>query len=137
MFTGSSEDRNTIRELHDTYADAVVRADAEDWTKLWTEDAQWSLMDTTVNGREAVVALWKQAMGALNAISFHCFASAILIDGDRATGRCQTYEILVYKNGTTRAVGGLYEDVMIKHNGVWRYAKRVYRVVAEHNPQGT
>lgn len=135
MFTGPLEDRIAIRELHETYADAVVRADAEDWGKVWTEDAQWTLMGTTVDGREAIVTLWKQAMGALDAVSFVCFPSATLIDGDRATGRCQTLETLKYNNGTTRAVGGLYEDEMVKRDGVWRYTRRVYRMVAEYNPQ--
>ena len=136
MFTGPLEDRIAIRELHETYADAVVRADADDWAKVWTEDAQWTLMGTTVDGREAIVTLWKQAMGGLDAVSFHCIPSATIIDGDRATGRCQTQEYMKVKDGTTRAIGGLYEDEMIKQDGAWRYTKRVFRVVAEYNPQG-
>ena len=135
MFTGPLEDRIAIRELHETYGDAVVRADAEDWGKVWTEDAQWTLMGTTVDGREAIVTLWKQAMSALEAVSFHCIPSATLIDGDRATGRCQTQEYMKYKDGKTRAIGGLYEDEMVKRDGVWRYTRRVYRMIAEYNPQ--
>lgn len=136
MFKGPLEDRIAIRELHETYADAVVRADAEDWGKVWTEDAQWTLMGTTVDGREAIVALWKQAMGGLDAVSFQCIPSATVIDGDRATGRCQTQEYMRIKDGTTRAIGGLYEDEMIKRDGAWRYTKRVFRIIAEYNPQG-
>ena len=135
MFTGPLEDRIAIRELHETYGDAVVRADAEDWGKVWTEDAQWTLMGTTVDGREAIVTLWKQAMSALEAVSFHCIPSATLIDGDRATGRCQTQEYMKYKDGKTRAIGGLYQDEMVKRDGVWRYTRRVYRMIAEYNPQ--
>ena len=36
---------------------------------------------------------------------------------------------------TTRAVGGLYEDEMVKVDGRWLYAKRVYRIIAEYQPK--
>ena len=134
MSKGPLEDRIAIRELHEQYADAVVRADAADWGKVWTEDAHWTLMGTAVDGREAIVAFWSQAMSGLDAVSFHCIPSATDIDGDRATGRCQTQEIMKVKDGTTRVIGGLYEDEMIKQNGAWRYTKRVFRVVAEYTP---
>lgn len=134
MFKGPLEDRIAIRELHETYADGVVRASAKDWGKVWTEDAHWNLMGTAVDGREAIVALWSQAMGGFEAVSFHCIPSAIEITGDRATGRCQTQEYMKLKDGSTRAIGGLYEDEMVKLDGQWLYAKRVFRIVAEYNP---
>ena len=134
MSTGSLEDRIAIRELHEAYADAVVRADAVDWAKVWTKDAHWTLMATAVEGREAIVALWTQAMSGLDAVSFHCMPSATMIDGDRATGRCQTLEIMRTKDGTTRVIGGLYGDEMIRQDDGWRYSRRVYRIVAEYKP---
>jgi ketosteroid isomerase-like protein len=135
MFKGPLEDRIAIRELHETYADAVVRADADDWSKVWTENARWTLMGATVEGREAIVGLWKQAMSGLEAVSFHCIPSMISIAGARATGRCQTQEYMKVKDGTTRAIGGLYEDTMIKEAGQWRYSERVFRIVAEYQPK--
>lgn len=135
MFKGPIEDRVAISELHQTYADAVVRIDADDWGKVWTEDAHWSLMGMEKNGRDEIVEFWKQAMSGLDAVSFHCIASMTVVDGDTATGRCQTQEIMKIKDGTTRMVGGLYEDKMVKQNGQWLYASRVFRIVAEYNPQ--
>lgn len=135
MFKGPIEDRVAIAELHQTYADAVVRIDADDWGKVWTEDAHWSLMGMEKNGRDEIVEFWKQAMSGLDAVSFHCIASMTVVDGDTATGRCQTQEIMKIKDGTTRMVGGLYEDKMVKQNGQWLYASRVFRIVAEYNPQ--
>lgn len=134
MFTGPLEDRVAIAELHQTYADAVVRADAEDWSKVWVEDAHWSLMGMEVDGREAIVAFWKQAMSGLDAVSFHCIASMTRIDGDSAVGRCQTQEIMKVKDGTTRMVGGLYEDKMVKRDGRWLYSSRIFRVIGEYVP---
>lgn len=34
MFSGPMEDRMAIRELHDSYCDAVLRKDPEDWGAL-------------------------------------------------------------------------------------------------------
>ena len=76
MFKGPLEDRIAIRELCETYADAVVRADAGDWGKVWSEDAHWDLMGNKVDGREAIVAFWKQAMSGLDGVSFQCMPMA-------------------------------------------------------------
>lgn len=134
MFKGPLEDRIAITELHQTYADAVVRADAADWAKVWAEDAHWSLMGMEVSGRQAIVAFWEQAMAGLDAVSFHCIPSMTVVDGDRAKGRCQTQEIMKVKDGTTRMIGGLYDDEMVKRDGQWFYSSRVFNVVAEYNP---
>lgn len=134
MFKGPLEDRVAISELHQTYADAVVRIDAEDWGKVWAEDARWSLMGMETEGREAIVAFWKQAMSALESVSFHCIAAMTVVDGDTAIGRCQTQEILTNKDGSTRMLGGLYEDTMVKQNGQWLYSSRSFRIVGEYNP---
>lgn len=134
MFTGPLEDRIALRELLETYGDAVVRADAEDWGKVWAEDAQWSLMGTVVDGRDAIVEMWKGAMSGLEAVSFQSIPSSLKIEGDRASGRCQTQEFMKVKDGTTRAIGGLYEDEMVKRDGRWLFTRRAYRIVAEYTP---
>jgi uncharacterized protein (TIGR02246 family) len=135
MFTGPMEDRLAIRELNETYSDGVVLKDAEIWASVWTEDAHWNLMGTAVDGREAIVALWTQAMGGLDAVSFHCVPTRIEIDGDRAKARCQTQEIMAFKAGNTRIVGGLYEDELVKRDGRWLFTSRIFRIVAEYKPQ--
>lgn len=134
MAKGSLEDRIAIRELHEAYADAVVRADPGDWGKVWTEDAHWELLGNVLDGRDNIVALWVQAMSGLEAVSFHCIPSFLDIDGDRATGRCQTQEIMRVNGGATRVIGGLYDDVMVRTAEGWRYSSRIFRVVAEYQP---
>jgi len=133
MFTGPMEDRLAIRELHDTYSDAVLRVDADDWGSTWAEEAHWNLMGTPVEGREAIVGLWTQAMQGFKAVSFLSAPSAIEINGDTAKGRCQTHEIMVMADGTSRAVGGRYDDEFVKRDGKWLYSKRVFVIQAEYN----
>jgi uncharacterized protein (TIGR02246 family) len=134
MFSGPLEDQMAIRELHARYADAVRRKNAEDWAATWAEDANWSLMGTTVSGRDQIVGLWTQAMSAFDAVSFVMTSDAIELDGDTGTGRCQTHEILV-EGGKSRVAGGAYEDEFVRRDGVWLYASRSFSLVAELRPE--
>ncbi len=134
MFTGPMEDRLAIRELHETYGDGVVRFDAETWGSVWADDADWDFMGMEIKGREAIVELWLGAMSNFDAVSFQCVPASIEVDGDRATSRCQTQEVLKGKDGSTRMLGGLYTDELQKRDGAWVYTKRAFKVVAEYNP---
>ncbi len=132
MFRGPIEDRVAIRELNGTYADGVVRFDAGTWRSVWAEDAHWNLMGNTVDGKEAIVGFWEQAMSGLDAVSFINVPCMIEVTGDTAIARVQTQEILKMKDGTTRHVGGLYEDELAKIDGEWRFTKRIFKIVAEY-----
>lgn len=134
MFSGPLEDRVAIQELNGTYADGVVRADAETWATVWAQDAHWSLLGMEVDGRDAIVATWKGAMSGLDAVSFHCIPAMIEVDGDTARSRVQTQEIMLTKEGKTRVIGGLYEDELARRDGRWLFTSRIFRVVAEYNP---
>jgi len=136
MFRGPAEDRQEIAELNGTYADGVVRKDAATWGTVWAEDATWDFFGQLFEGRDAIVGFWEQAMSGLEAVSFHCVPCMIEVTGDTATSRVQTQEILHMKDGTTRVVGGLYEDRLAKRGGRWAFTHRKFSIVAEYNPQG-
>ena len=55
MFTGPLEDRVAIAELNGTYADGVVRFDADTWGSVWANDADWDLMGHKTKGKDAIV----------------------------------------------------------------------------------
>lgn len=135
MFKGPIEDRVAITELNGTYADGVVRIDADTWASVWADDAHWKLMGHEVDGRDAIVGFWKQAMSGLNAVSFQCVPCMIEVTGETAKSRVQTQEILKPKDGPTRHVGGLYEDELKKVGGEWRFTSRIFSIVAEHLPK--
>lgn len=132
MFSGPIEDRLAIHELNGTYADGVVRFDAETWGSVWADNAHWNLMGHEVDGKEAIVAMWQGAMGGLEAVSFHCVPCMVEVTGDTARSRVQTQEILKPKDGPARNVGGLYEDKLAKVDGAWRFTSRKFRIVAEY-----
>jgi len=56
-------DKEEIRNLVEKYADAVCRRDETDWSSTWHDNAIWNLGSIPpVEGRDAIVALWVQAM---------------------------------------------------------------------------
>lgn len=136
MFTGPLEDRVAIAELNGTYADGVVRFDAETWGSVWAENADWDLMGHKTRGKDAIVGFWNGAMGGLQAVSFQCVPCMIEVTGNTAKSRVQTQEILKPKDGKARHVGGLYEDALAKIDGRWVFTSRVFRIVAEFGVEG-
>jgi ketosteroid isomerase-like protein len=135
MYSGSLEDRTAIRELAEVYADGVVMMDKDIWGSVWAENATWDFMGNVFEGRDAIVELWLGAMSAFDAVSFQCMPCAIDVDGDTATGRVQTQEILKNKDGSTRHLGGLYTDRLAKIDGQWLYTHRAFEIIAEFRPE--
>lgn len=129
-YTGPAEDRLAIRELLETYADAVTRCDAAAWGATWAEDAQWSLPDYpeigTTCGRDAIVAMWVEAMKAYHGIMFEAWPGSIEVDGD--TARVRSYTAEVYDQGDrTLRDRGVYEDTCVKIDGQWLFSRRSFR----------
>ena len=139
-FTGPVEDRLAIRELLEIYADAVNRCDPEAWGAIWAEDAEWSLPDYpeigTIKGRDAIVAMWVEAMKAYPGIIFQAWPGSIEVDGDTATMRSYTSEVYD-QNGMTMRDRGFYEDVCAKRDGRWYFSARTFRNThRQHAPKG-
>jgi uncharacterized protein (TIGR02246 family) len=126
MFSGPEQDRLLIRELIDSYGDAVARRDADDWAATWAEDAVWRFAGREMAGRETIVSTWSGAMAAYATIAFMAFPGAISVEGDRATVRTHTLEHLVPVDGPTRVQAGIYEDELIRRDGRWLFASRTF-----------
>ncbi len=139
-FTGPAEDRLAIRELLETYADAVTRCDAADWGATWVEDGEWEMPDypefPPQKGRDAIVGLWVEAMKGYPGIMFEAWPGSIEVDGDTAKVRCYTSEVYD-QNGTTMRDRGVYDDTCVKVDGRWLFAKRIFRNIhRQHAPKG-
>lgn len=129
-FTGPIEDRVAIRELLETYADAVTQRDAAAWGATWAADAEWSLPDYpeigTTKGRDAIVAMWIEAMKYYPGIMFEAWPGSIEVSGDRAIMRSYTSEVYD-QDGVTKRDRGVYEDVCVRIDGHWLFASRSFR----------
>ena len=128
---GPIEDRLMIRELVESYNDAVMRFDAEAWADNWRDDATWVLPGTGdgITGKENFLPAWQGAMAGFSFVGFFASAGPIVIDGDKAHGTWYQQEFLHQKDGVKRNVTGQYEDDYIKVDGRWYFQKRVYEVL--------
>ncbi len=132
MFNGAAEDRLAIRERIESYSDAVFRHDADAWIANWAEDGVWHLpaIGIDLTGRPAIRAAWEQAMSAYALAGFFAAPGAIEVNGDRATARSYTQEILVAKDGGgVRKIVGAYDDTLVRRDGQWLFASRAYTVL--------
>lgn len=128
-FSGPIEDQLAIRRLHDSYVDAVFRRDPNDWGANWATDGRWHLMGTTVEGRDAIVGTWNGAMAGFVFVAFFCQSASIEINGNTATGRTFTHEVLETPDGEVRRPVGRYDDIFVKVGERWLYQERIYSML--------
>ena len=126
MFSGPERDRLLIRELIDTYGDAVARRDPEAWAATWAPNAVWRFGGRELQGRDTIVSAWRGAMGQYAAIAFMAFPGAIAVEVDRARLRTHTLEHLVPVDGPKRIQAGIYEDELVRSDDRWVFASRTF-----------
>jgi uncharacterized protein (TIGR02246 family) len=132
QFEGPVEDRLAIRELVDSYGDAVTRYDAEAWGSNWAEDSVWTLNLPDlpkVEGRKAIVALWSKAMAEYEWVLMTSKPGEIKVSGDRAKGRFYTSEVTRLKTGEEQRIAGRYDDEYVRRNGRWYFKSRNYTML--------
>ena len=124
-WTGSVEDRLQIRELIDSYSDAVSQRDADVW------GASWDLahLGIAVEGRDKIVEAWKQGMDLFPFVTMMAVPGKIEVNGDRAEVRCYTAEVAVTKEGNEIRPSGQYDDVCVKRDGKWLFLHRKFTVL--------
>ncbi|MEM7099651.1 MAG: nuclear transport factor 2 family protein [Pseudomonadota bacterium] len=127
--SGPLEDRMAIRELVESYNDAVMRMDGEAWAENWTDDGIWDLGRGALEGKDVFYPAWQEAMSAFSFVGFFASAGPIVVDGDTAHGTWYQQEFLHQKDGGKMKVTGQYEDDYVKLNGRWYFKKRVYNVL--------
>jgi len=135
--SGPVEDRLAIRELVESYNDAVMRFDGAAWAENWIEDAVWSLPGMgDVTPRAKFFPMWQAMMGGFSFVGFYASAGPIVVSGDRAHATWWQQEFLHGKDGVKRSVAGRYEDDYVKRGGRWYFAKRVYQIVNQAETKG-
>lgn len=126
---GTVEDQLAIRELIERYADACCERDPDTIESLWAEDGKWGATDMPElfsEGRDAIVEKFRLGQSYFPFCFLLCFPGRIEIDGDRATCRTYTSEILTAANGTGRKAVGRYDDRFTKESGRWLFSERIW-----------
>src|SRR5215475_2001751 len=131
-FIGPVEDRVAIRELLDSYADAVCVVDSEAWGATWADDGVWELPDYpdigSITGKANIVTAWIAAMAHYPGIIFVSTPGSIVIEGNEARVRSYTSEVFDDQvTGKTTRDRGRYDDVVVRRNGQWLFKKRRFK----------
>jgi ketosteroid isomerase-like protein len=133
-FTGPIEEQLAIRDLYACYGDASTRADTEDWLACWTEDGQWRSHIFQRSGKDQVREQWDLLWANFEKVGFLGEVGAIEVDGDKAVCRSVAREIIRLKSGGVYKLVGRYDDLVVRQNGKWLFARRVYQPLVEELP---
>jgi hypothetical protein len=139
-FNGPIEDRLAIRELLDSYSDAVIRRDQMLWSSCWAINASWRPGSRLIMGRDAIISHWidikTNGLGIKGSFTrtFFNVPGAIHIDGDTGQGQSYTNELLVDDTNMTYHLHGMYSDLYVRENGQWMFAERIFKKLHIDHP---
>jgi hypothetical protein len=125
-FTGTFEDRMLIRELYGRYGDASWRGAREDWVACFTKDGRWVSHLFDCRGTAQLLETWDSLWKDWQGVAFLSEIGSIDVMGDRAKVRSYAREIVQLKSGGIFKLAGHYDDDLVRENGEWLFASRVY-----------
>jgi ketosteroid isomerase-like protein len=128
-FTGPREAMQDIRELHETYSDAVIRQDLETYLACWSEDGRRTGTGGECSGKAELRSHWMGIFGAIEQMAFFPQLASISVDGERATARSYCLEFMKLRDGGSRQVVGEYTDELVRVDGRWVFSHRHYQVM--------
>ncbi|MDH3682794.1 MAG: nuclear transport factor 2 family protein [Acidimicrobiia bacterium] len=119
--------RDPIAALVHLYADAVVHFDAEQWATTWAANGVWDFgSGRQVEGREAIVEFWQQAMGGFDAVVQTVLNGTYQLDGAAGTGTGRWYVQEAYRRtgGDPGMLLAHYDDTYATVDDRWCFARR-------------
>jgi uncharacterized protein (TIGR02246 family) len=132
-FGGVLDDKIAIRELLETFADALNREDSNLLSTCWTDDGVWVTPQGRHEGKSEIVTNWanyteayRRGTGVVYRATFYQPAT-IRIDGDAATGLTYFSVITFTDQGSAPHVfAGSYAEAYAKVQGKWLFRSREY-----------
>jgi hypothetical protein len=133
-FSGSTNDIVAIRNLIDSYGDAVIRRDLEAFGACWHEAAVWEYEAGRFIGKESILRQWKlihDGSHGVRGVDTRFFSSAPgAINVGATSGAGQTYiTIPSHDMDSDEHVSfhGVYDDEWVKPGGRWLFSSRRFR----------
>jgi hypothetical protein len=125
------EDERAVTRTMVRYAESLDYGDGEAWADTFTPDGLFDVRKRgeplfAHSGTEALIAFANKHTSAPAVYHKHFLSvPSIVLDGDRATGR--TYFTMLHErdSGPIVLVFGRYLDELVRHEGTWRFSKRV------------
>jgi hypothetical protein len=131
MNTGPVEDRLAIRELIETFAVGAMHVDPDIWGSTWAEDGAWKLpsLEEPAVGKANILATFDEKLAYVEFMSMVAFPAELVIDGDRATGKAYSRELIYTKGGEQKVVIGYFDDEYVKREGQWYFLSRTFNIL--------
>jgi hypothetical protein len=133
QFMTDTSDHIAIQALISRYSSAVSRRDWGALEELFMPDATWEV----IGGPGVRFAGAELAPGIRGLVEgtdtiFQMNSPAIIaVEGDRAVAQSCMYELGVTLDKSSRfEAPGIYDDVVVKRDGQWRFASRRYTVMS-------
>lgn len=120
----TADDRLDIQDLYGRYNHAIDFGDAEGWAACFTADGVFSSAQGSFSGPEQLAAF---AKGYADNIKGRHWVSNLVIeaDGDGAKAKCY---LVLYRlggeGGPSILTTGVYNDVLVRDGGAWRFKSR-------------
>ena len=131
MNTGPVEDRLAIRELIETFAVGAMHVDPDIWGSTWAEDGAWKLpsLEEPAVGKADILATFDEKLAYVEFMSMIAFPAELVIEGDRATGKAYSRELIYTKGGEQKVVIGYFDDEYVKREGQWYFLSRTFNIL--------
>ena len=128
-FDGTLEDRLLIRERMSDYADAMFQQDLQAWLGCFVEDCVWRGVGLEYRGLEQLAGSWPNLWEPLVKMAYFTEVAAIKVDGDRASARCYSRQIMFRKDGGVGKIVGLYHDQLVRRGATWLFQEREFEFI--------
>jgi ketosteroid isomerase-like protein len=136
----SIRDQLEIRTLIENYADAACRRDTAGIVACLSDDCHWSVPGMkgleNLRGTKQVAETWEAAKAVFPFCFLVCVPGYLDINGDTATARVYTTEILKSPDGTVRNAAGRYDDRLQRLNGKWLFIERIWTMMHQQISSG-
>jgi ketosteroid isomerase-like protein len=130
-------DELAIRNLAERFSDAANRKDGEAFQALWAPDGQWIIgppINVEFKGKENMGPSVTHMLGLWDFFVQLSGPGVVVLDGDSATARFYVNEIARGKDGKGNYNLSMYDDELVKTDGVWYFKTRTYKTIYQDAP---
>jgi ketosteroid isomerase-like protein len=123
-------DRVEIEALRGEFTDAVMMNDHDRLASLFTPDGavRIPLADIEAAGREELRALGERRQALADCFVQTAHPGPISLEGDTASGRAYTSELVHLRDGSSHLNYAVYHDRYRRTPDGWKFTERVYEI---------
>ena len=132
------DDVDAIVQLTVDYCWAIDEQNFDGLRRIFTSDAEAQMVGTDRRGIDEIIDFVRGVLTPLDASQHMLTNHAVVVDGDRATGRCYFHAQHIRRaaeGGRNLVIGGRYDDEFVRTVDGWRISRRTAAAMwREGNP---